>query len=427
MLKRICFLMFIAVTVAWAAESSISISHGHADGIYEIGEEISWTVSVEGVDAAAAAKAYYKIERHGKEQLKRETFDLSAGPQRVMCSLDGPGSVLLSVFIPIEGQRHPMRDRCGALVDPDNIKPSMPKPDDFDAFWNEKLAEQDAVPMNAQLTAEEPLRDTVDSWLISMDTIRGQHIRGRLARPKKDGKFPALLIVQWAGVYGLDPNWALSQANRGWLTLNILAHDQPVDRDKAFYDHLKKGVLKGYTKIGNEDREQSYFLRMNLACSRAVDYLAQHPDWDGTHIVVTGASQGGYQAIVAAGLNDKVTAIMAHIPAGCDHSAAEVGRAIGWPYWMAGDEKNQKKLQTARYFDAVNFAYAIKCPALIGYGMGDTTSRVEGVHSAVSVMQGPIVTDIFPDGEHAGHYPRYSKLVEEWKQSLLLGKTLFED
>ena len=37
--------------------------------------------------------------------------------------------------------------------------------------------------------------------------------------------------------------------------------------------------------------------------ARAVEYLSERPDWDGRTIVVTGGSQGGLQALVAAGLD----------------------------------------------------------------------------------------------------------------------------
>ncbi len=39
------------------------------------------------------------------------------------------------------------------------------------------------------------------------------------------------------------------------------------------------------------------FLRME----RAIDFLASQPEWDGRILIVTGSSQGGGQAIVAAG------------------------------------------------------------------------------------------------------------------------------
>ena len=169
----------------------------------------------------------------------------------------------------------------------------------------------------------------VDYWKITMDNIRGTQIHGQLARPVGDESLPALLIVQWAGIYGLESSWATDRAAEGWLTLNILPHDLPIDESEEFYDKQRSGPLKNYWAIGNDDRDSSYFLRMYLSCYRAVEYLKSRPDWNGRTLVVMGTSQGGQQTLVTAGLHRDITAALALVPSGCDMLAPEVGRANG--------------------------------------------------------------------------------------------------
>ena len=82
-------------------------------------------------------------------------------------------------------------------------------------------------------------------------------IHGQLARPKKEGKRPAMLIVQWAGVYSLKKPWAVDRAAEGWLVLNIIAHDLPIDEPDKFYADQTAGALKNYPQINNDDREKS--------------------------------------------------------------------------------------------------------------------------------------------------------------------------
>jgi cephalosporin-C deacetylase-like acetyl esterase len=81
------------------------------------------------------------------------------------------------------------------------------------------------------------------------------------------------------------------------------------------------GVRSDYYAIGNTDRETSYFLNTYLRDSRAIDYIAGRPDWDGKTIVVMGTSMGGQQSLVTAGLNPKVTAVIVNEPAGADSHA----------------------------------------------------------------------------------------------------------
>ena len=180
---------------------------------------------------------------------------------------------------------------------------------------------------------------------------------------------------------------------------------------------------------GADDREQSYFLRMFLACSRAVDYLSERTDWDGKTLVVTGTSQGGLQAFVAAGLNRKVTAVLALVPAGCDNTGSLAGRKSGWPYWVANglDHDKQKLLDTSRYFDGVNFAARMKCPALVGLGLIDTTATPSGIFAAINQMQGLKEVVVMPDSDHHGENNTQAPFIQRdaaWRNAMLEGLTV---
>jgi hypothetical protein len=66
--------------------------------------------------------------------------------------------------------------------------------------------------------------------------------------------------------------------------------------------------------------------------------VASRPDWDKTHFVVAGGSQGG-QALVTAGLSPRVTALAADVPALCDLTGNAVGRYDGWPLMVEPDAR----------------------------------------------------------------------------------------
>ena len=295
-------------------------------------EQIVFDVSIKGVSPEESKKVTYLLKRGGVEEISKGTIDLSTKSYAIKTKLNKPGSFVLTISVPLKNKKYPFVKRAGAIVDIDNIPASMPKPKDFDEFWDKKLALQKSIPMNAVLKPESKSQKGVKSWILRMDTINNQKIHGRLAKPEGKGKYPALLVAQWAGVYGLSPKWAQNYAANGWLCLNVTAHDIPIDKDKSYYQELSRGKLKGYNTQGSEDREKSYFLRMNLGAARAVDYLSKHPEWNGKTLVVTGSSQGGYQAIVAAALNKKVTAIMASVPACTDNTAHKVNRSPSWPF-----------------------------------------------------------------------------------------------
>jgi cephalosporin-C deacetylase-like acetyl esterase len=262
--------------------------------------------------------------------------------------------------------------------------------------------------------------------MIVMDNIRGTHIRGQIARPAKAGKFPALLLLQYAGIYPLQKDWVVSKATNGWLTLNIQAHDIAVAEPEAYYQSLKAGSLTNYEAIGMDDRESSYFLRMYLACYRAAAYLRSRPDWDGRTLVVAGYSQGGQQTLITAALVPDITAAMACVPAGCDSDAVEAGRMPAYP-WMLMQPKTPEEAakvkQASRYFDAANFAPRVKCPLLVGIGGIDVVCPSPGIYAALNQM--PCAKEIIfmPSVGHGGPHVAYDARLKEWLSLLKDGKS----
>ena len=190
-----------------------------------------------------------------------------------------------------------------------------------------------------------------------MNNIRGTHIQGQIAKPAKEGKFPAMLIVQWAGVYPLHKDWVTGRAAEGWLALNIEARPAR-GRARSLLQAAVGRPAEELYRIGNEDRETSYFLRMYLSCYRAAEYLTTREDWDGKVFVVTGGSQGGLQTIVTAAIHPKVTAAIACVPAGA--TTRPGCRPLAGLAAVDGvepqGEGSAKIHEASRYYDVVNFA-----------------------------------------------------------------------
>lgn len=319
----------------------------------------------------------------------------------------------------------------GVAVSPEEIGVSMPPPGDFDEFWRQGKEELEKIPLGTREERVASDKPGVEYKKFILDNIGGAKVYGHRARPEGEGKkLPALLILQWAGVYGLPKGNVTGPAANGWLALNLMALDLPLDREGAFYEKLKQGELKEYVAIGQEDKNTSTFRRMYLGCVRAIDYLATLPEWDGKTVVVMGQSQGGLQAFVAAALDSRVTAVIAGKPAGCDTMAKTAGRGFGWPYWQGRADKMDppaaaKVMETSRYFDGAHFAARVKVPALVGLGLVDTTCPPTSVYSAIQALQGPKETVVFPTSGHKdeGETPRiWNPRRDAWLQALQKGE-----
>ena len=225
----------------------------------------------------------------------------------------------------------------------------------------------------------------MDYATIKMNNINGGHVYGQVAKPKGEGKYPAMVIYQWASPpYPLQKSWVTDRAAEGWLVINIEPHDVLPDAPPTYYRGLP-AELKNYGNIGREDREKCYFLQMYLADYRAVDYIASRKDWNGKTLVVTGTSMGGQQSVVVAGLHPKVTHLIVNEPSGCDLSSNQHGRQPGYPEFPMG---NPKMVATAPYFDAINFASHIRATSFVAMGFLDTIAPPAGIWTAFNQIRG---------------------------------------
>jgi cephalosporin-C deacetylase-like acetyl esterase len=411
--------LLILGLVGGDAEVAVRVTPDRAGGVYEPGSKVVWTV-----ESKDLSKVSYQVKVGGLTVSSQGDLELKDGKATVEATRPDPGVLILEV------RGKDVTAIGAAAFAPEKIAPSSPAPEDFDAFWKQKLEELAAVPANVQLTAAESGSADVEYFKLTMDNIRGRKIRGQLARPKGRSGLPGLLQVQWAGVYGLPREWVTGHARAGWLAMNISAHDLPIDEKPEFYGEKAKKELEDYPGIGNEDRETSYFLPMFLSCFRAAEELTKLKEWNGKTLVVHGGSQGGYQAIVTAGLHPAVTGFAANVPAGCDHTGKAAGRAPGWPYWASRSWKPSEKdptrkrgekamLEASRYFDAMNFAPRAKGAGLIGVGLIDTVCPAEGVFATVNRLAGPKKVVVMPLADHSrdhkAYYAEFGPFLESHK------------
>jgi len=420
----IAMILLLAVGRLCSAQQ-LTLTPFKATGIYAIGEKVGWTVSLPQGEALAGDYKY-TIKKNNFDTIKTGTLDFSSGSAAIEITLDEPAMLYVQITPPRGAATSPSAGGLivGAAVAPDKLQPSIPRPADFDEFWDSKIKLLVAIPANPVVTPKDIGRADIDYAAIRLDHVNGTHVYGQLAKPKKEGKFPGVVIFQWASPpYPLQKQWVTDRAAEGWLALNIEPHDVLPDQPRAYYNALPQS-LKNYTSIGVDDRDKNYFLQMYLADYRAVEYLASRPDWDGKTLIVMGTSMGGQQSICVAGLDPKITGVIVDEPSGCDMNGPLHGRASGYPNWPAN---NPKIMKTAEYFDAVNFASRIKVPALVAMGFVDTTAPPVGIWTAFNQMQGQKEAAPMIDSPHnhlatAAQQLPYTKRSAEWLATLVKGE-----
>jgi cephalosporin-C deacetylase-like acetyl esterase len=399
------------------APGAIAYKPDHADGVYAKGETVGWSLVLQPGASLPEKPLEYQVYSNGAVLTKSAPLHFEGGQARIEYASDEPQTVL--VKIPHAGQFPVLSDGApafaktpdatlGAVISPLDIAPVLPKPADFDAFWSEKLAKQKALPIEAQETPVDQGNSSIRLAKVKVNAL-GSTMHAYLARPAAPGKYPAVIVYQWAGVYAL-PMWtAISRAGQGWLTLNVDSHDLEPDQSA--------GVPGDYQSQGNHDRETAYFLNMYLRDSRAIDYIKSLPDWDGHTIVIMGASMGGQQSLVTAALNpESVSAVLVNEPAGADFNAAHYGRKQGYPNWPSDDKK---AMEVGAYFDTINFADRIKAPLLMAIGYIDGTCPPSGLWSVFHQVTG--AKEAFPmvESDHGFITPDKTRAFEARQEVVL--------
>ena len=395
------WLFFGACLLAAEPAVDLTVATDRGDATYAVDTPVKFVVTAKQAGQAADIDVVCTIDKDGMPPSDAKTLKLTNGTGTVEGTLGEPGFLRCRVTYG-SGAKPAAAAVAVAAIDPLKIPPSLPVPEDFDAFWAQQKIRLADVPVKPIL---EPVKSPkgIECFHAEIPCVPPRPTTGYFARPAGAApkSLPAILMVQRAGVYQNKPDDPIGVAKKFHaLVLDINAHGLP-NKPEAFKEVA--GILGDYAALGREDREQSYFLGMYLRLLRGLDFLCAQPEWDGKTLIVRGGSQGGGQAIAAAGLDSRVSFIAANVPAMCDHSGCVIGRASGWPGLVPTGEDGKpdpKVLQVARYFDGMNLVTRAKGEAIFDVGFLDPHCRPTSVYAAYNNWPG---TKRIVDRPQAGH------------------------
>lgn len=413
--RRSFALLALLSFAAWAQQPAaptltLKVVTDRADAIYHAGDSATFLIESSDTSLPSVTAA---VSEDGWNGQPAQTIALTQGKGSLSVKVTKPGFTLVRVTAP----KTTASAMAAAACDPTEIKPSLPMPEDFDSFWAKQKAALAKVPVKFTLSPVPTAAKTVDAFDAQIDCL-GAPVSGYYGRPKTAApkSCPAILFVHGAGVGGSSLGgtyWA--EREGGMIAMDINAHGIPNGKPADFYKQLNEGALKDYRYVGRSDRETNYFKGMFLRLVRAIDFLTAQPEWDGKTVIVYGSSQGGFQAFAAGALDERVTFICAGVPAGCDHTGISVNRINGWPKLVSitDGKPNEAELQTARYFDNVNFAQRCHAKgAAVTVGFIDTTCPPTSVYAAFNALTIPKKIHI---DTLAGHKntPEATKFMQE--------------
>ena len=363
---------------------------------YKQGEKVTFTISLNHKgEPLSDAEVKWEISKDGVQPpLQSGKGTVQNGTLVVSGSLNEPSFLQCRADFITPGQSVPTA-RAAAAIDAGEIKPSMSAPEDFDAFWDSQKKLLRDTPPNVRMTPVKSPEAGVECFDVQADIPGGLPFSAYLARPigAKPGSLPAIVCTQGAGVAGSRLTIVAGWAKEGLLALDFNVHGLPNGKPQSFYSDLYKGALKEYYKKDADSRDTLFFRVMYFRLLRALEIVTSQPQWDNKELIVHGRSQGGGQAIAAAGLDPRVTLACAQIPALTDNMGPVVGRIGSWPLHLVpvdkdGNKPDPKQIEAISYYDAVNFAPRAKAEGFFTLGFVDITVPPTGVYATYNAWPG---------------------------------------
>lgn len=433
--QRCCWVLFLVLvatgTMLRADEPAyeLKVVTDRLDAVYDTGQEAQFLISVtRGEQAVTRGDVSYVVDDFITEYPPANDYpsgDLKLdenGACVVKVSAEQPLFLRCRVtYQPPQGKK--VATVAAAGFSPDQIVPSLPVPEDFDQFWADQKRQLAEVPLDPELSPVEQGNTEIDCFDVQVPCLGGAPVSGYLGLPKdaQPKSLPAILWVHGAGVRSSSLSNAVKGAQADMLSMDINAHGIPNGKPAEFYRDLTVGRLKSYRNAGRESRETVYFRGMFLRLVRAIDFLTSRPEWDGRIVAVIGHSQGGGQALVAGGIDDRVTMIATGVPAICDHTGRAAGRINGWPKLVptaADGVPDPAILEASRYVDAVNFASRCRADAIMSVGFIDPVCPPSSCYAAYNALLGskqiinePLMSHAAPAHIHDAFFKRVQEHV----------------
>ena len=292
---------------------------------------------------------------------------------------------------------------------PEQLRPYTREPADFAAFWQTCLDEQARFPLKYTRTrAEEYCTDRVECYLVKLQlNSRGQAVYGYLFYPRgaQPGSCPVVLCPPGAGIKTIkEPLRHRYYAENGCIRMEMEIHGLDPRLPKETFDDMARafnGRENGYLYNGLESRDRYYMKRVYLSLIRCIDLLTSLPEWDGRNVIVQGGSQGGALALVAAGLDSRVTQCIVNHPALSDMAAYSAGRTGGYPHLnKVKGALTDEHVKTLAYYDVVNFARLIKVSTFMTWGYNDNVCPPTTSYAVYNSLKCPKEALITPINEH---------------------------
>lgn len=410
--------------LTWFQESEdITLNQSNPGGIYKKGENIRATLMVNNPSTDSVLVKI--VENFGKPAFQKMVVTTLDTIVIFDKSFNSPSSVIF------EAKTQTGFASIGSITEPESFTPGTQRPKDLNAYWRQEIRNLRKVSMDVHRSKIPEFEPGYVCFDIEINCAEFKPVRGYFVKPEtsQPKSLPIVIYLHAAGRISdpwvrSDPKTALRYAKmgKGALSFDLNAHGMMNDQANEYYEALEKGELNNYQHIGLDNKSDIYFRGMYLRIVRTIDFLTKQPEWDGKRIMVIGESQGGGQALAAAGLDSRVSCAVATVPAMCDWGGSLVGRKGSWPYPFETSFNKERMLSTLPYFDVAHILKGSKAILAIEIGLIDETCPASAIYTAINQAKGKKIIYVVP---YRAHHMKQKAFSELWNKTVNQPKDAF--
>ena len=286
-----------------------------------------------------------------------------------------------------------------------------PRPEDFDAFWDARLAEMHALDGEVEIAPAEfqaPFARCSDLYFTG---VGGARVHAKLLEPAKaDGKHGA--VVMFHGYAGHSGDWA-DKLNYVAAGLTVAALDcrgqGGLSEDVG---GVKGNTFRGQIIRGLEDPpEKMLFVQIFLDTAQLARIVMGLPGVDPGRVGATGGSQGGGLTLACAALEPGIRRAAPVYPFLSDYrrvwqidQAKDAYQELR-DFFRWRDPRHHREDEVFRklgYIDVQHLAPRIRGEVLLSVGLMDTVCPPSTQFAAYNKITAPKSMDLYPDFGHEG-------------------------
>lgn len=297
-----------------------------------------------------------------------------------------------------------------------------PKPNDFDTFWNDSLAELHQIDPDVKLEKSSFQAPYAACFHLYFTGRKGARIHAKLLLPRGMAAgqgSPAPAVIKFHGYTGNAGDWydLLPYAAAGYVVTAMDCRGQGgLSEDVG---GVKGGTLYGFIVKGlDSGPEELYYRNVFLDAARLAGIIMDRDDVDENRVGAFGASQGGGLTLACAALEPRIRMLAPVFPFLCDYQRvwemdlaekAYVGLRDYFRRFDPTHEKKQEIFTTLGYVDVQHLAERIKGEVLFTTGLMDTVCPPSTQYAAFNKIQAKKRHVLYPDFGHEdlpGHEDR---------------------